>query len=651
MAATYDEDLIKRRRLESGDAAIQDDSDENGPNDNLTKKYGIGARLLLKMGYKKGQGLGRDGSGIAEPIEPEKRPVANAGLGSMSAAINDEEESESDVSSSDDDMTQSLHTKGHNTVDFQKTSITFPSEVVLQLEELAKSLQIRCNINLPVNINQIDEVSRNELKKLGDELLDVQEQLDAVERRIPLVEPELSAMEKKEEQLKNMANCEPDAFATKANLILHDFDEDLVDILFADLLHSTFKNFWSDWDPLDGSNVVLKQLQPFISELESHIELSDINYNRTQTVIYHNIIEKLIPFWQGFDLTKDKINLIIHLVLDYQSIFKLMNCEKYLFEKYISVKLIKALEKWDISGNDDELPPSVWYFDLSFLILYETLQKLEEIIESKLYAYCDKWHHRGSPVIRKSDLLVIQELLGEEKFVDIIRTNFLPKFINQLWDKYFDPVLELEDPSLDDGSFYYYQKLHEYRLFFNANDFKTLVSAAFNELNKILYQWLLYADDQDLVGARWWFNSFINKMFAQDDPIEVELNEIRRSLRFFQDSNALINPIHNDRLDLREELNLEGHSNKYNVQNIPLTKVIPTFKDVLEDYCEQNGFVLEKTNYYAQLPQFSKQDVLVPIFKVHTGSRIHNVALKDDILWVEKGKGSFVPAYLYELVP
>lgn len=647
MVTTYDE-LTKRRRLENGNAIPQSDSGEDGSNDDMTKKYGIGAKLLLKMGYKKGQGLGREGTGISEPLKPEKRPVANAGLGAMSAGINDEEKSESDTSSSDEDM---FHAGRNNAVDFKKTSVTFPSEEISQLEGLSRSLQVRCNISLPVNINQIDDHLRNELQNLGDELLEVQEQLDAVEHRIPLIEPELSALIKEEEQLQNIADLEPEAFGIRAKLILHDFDQDLADILFADLLYSTFKNFWSDWNPLDDSNEVLRDLQPLISELESHLELSDINYNRTQTVIYYNVIEKLIPFWKDFELNEDKINLIIHLVLEYQPIFKFMNCEKYLFDKYISNKLIEAMENWNIFDSDERLPPSVWYFDLSFLIADETFEKLERIMESKLHEYCDKWHHKKSSVIRSSDLIVIQELLGQEKFVDIIRTNFFPKFLDQLWDKYFDPVLELEDSSITDGSFYYYQKLHEYRLFFDKNDFETLVGAAFNELNKILYQWLLYADDQDLSGAQWWFNSFINNIFIQNDPVEVELKEIRRTLNFFQDSNALIHPIHIDRLDIREELNLAGHGKKYNVQNIPLTKVIPTFKDVLEDYCEQNGFVLEKTDHYAQLPQFINQDILVPVFKVHTGTRIYNVALRDNVLWVEKDKGLFIPTYLYELVP
>ena len=73
----------------------------------LQKSYGIGAKLLLKMGYQPGKGLGRDQSGIAKPIDVKLRPkgagLAYGGFDERTDTVKEEQRRMGSVDSDQED--------------------------------------------------------------------------------------------------------------------------------------------------------------------------------------------------------------------------------------------------------------------------------------------------------------------------------------------------------------------------------------------------------------------------------------------------------------------------------------------------------------------------------------------------------------------
>lgn len=675
-----DKIFTKRRRLDPHEYSNDDGVDDEGSNINarsdlnnttaetggMTRKYGIGAKLLSKMGYVEGQGLGKHGSGIAVPIMAEQRPMRNVGLGMLTASRS----GEADVDTTSDE--EIVHASPAN-VSFKKTTTIISPEIKsndddeeVELRRLLRVLQHKCSIDITPKLGdklKFDTLEKRlEFERNSNELIKIQNNLEAIDHRTALLGPEIADLEEEDLILKDIENIWQNktvSLMDKAATILRLSDSKLVDQLLSDLLRHTFMESFS-WNPSDYSNLILEQLVPLVDTLKYQMDSSSNHLNKTQTVVFKIVFDELLVFWENFKLTKEQANLVLTLILDYEPILKFINCMEYILEKYIYPKLINAISEWDLT-EQKAFCPYLWVFDFMVIISDELRKKLEQRIEDKFHEYCKNWYHRSAVIIPIAALLFIQEILGKEKYFEIVRREFLGNFIDQLWEKHFDPIIELEDwrsAAAEEGSIYYSRLLHEYKEFFDEEDYGVLIRGTFNEYNKVIYQWILYSPEEDIKKAKWWFQWLINKIFKNNLPFEVELIEIRKTLLFLENwRKEMNNPIHDESLNIREELNLNhGEMNgfydqgTYTIQNIPMRKIIPTFKDVLEDYCEEHGYILEKQyDKYTQLRYGKHKDSLVPVFKVHYGKRSQNVAIKDDILWVEKEKNSFVPMYLYEV--
>ncbi|CAI4048510.1 hypothetical protein SUVZ_12G4470 [Saccharomyces uvarum] len=651
----------------------------------LSMRYGIGAKLLSKMGYVSGKGLGKDGSGIATPIETQSRPVHNAGLGMFSETVSSNYHSEDEEQlSSGDELAE-----GVKQVKFKKTSTeilgeqTFHDSVDITIVRTLRELRI-AGVQLPEKItkdlnplNEVPKSKKDVFVKTLQELLSIQKSLKTIHDRTSPLELQLKEYDEQKVLLSDLETTLKDeskhnTLFDKFSAILKMSDDDLIDRLASDLLSKELI-IELDWDPLEKPNSTLDELTLIIELLTYRMDTASNFLNRTQTAVFKIIYPKLENFWKEFDLTKSKIDNTITLLLDFEQVLDFIECKKHIMEEYIYPKLLFSLDNWELQDEEGLVSPRIWVLDFIVLINDRIREVIVEKIETKFLAYCQNWYHRESFCISSADVIFIRELLGEMRYYQILNKVLLPKFLDELWERHNDPIFELEDWTEEDGGeakekesgfFYFVKKLRNYAYYFHPKQYELLIRGTFNSINKVLYQWHIYCSVEDLHKSKWWLNWLINVMFEDRSLTEVELLEVRKSYEILvmSDKFYINRSTLDEDFDLRKslrnvkEMQVIGNDNEieheftHTVQNIPLIKVSSSFKEVVEDYCLEKGYLISKLpNRYTQLPYGRDQDCVVPLFEIRNGKRTVAVAIKHDILWLEDTSGTFMPTYLWEL--
>ncbi|CCD27146.1 mRNA splicing protein SPP382 NDAI_0J02540 [Naumovozyma dairenensis CBS 421] len=700
------DELFKRRKLNTSNsnktATYEDDEDNNNA---LNKTYGIGAKLLSKMGYTMGKGLGKDGEGISEPIQVEQRPaVGHAGLGMLSmgarkwrkntqdndyySALDDD-----DIGPSSGDDNETSNVK--NVVTFQRKNHQKTRDDEENADFIRRLQNLRSTddnfFGIPTqkfeqileSNKPISSSKRLALNEIVNELMLFQSESKSLDYQIEALQSQLEDLEVKEtlfQDIKSLWSTTDNKIETVAQKIRIIDDDLLVDKLMAQLFSEVFlKDIGKldNWNPLEIDNIILMQLDPIVTDLTYRMDTDSKHLNRTQTIVFKIIFNKLLAYIENFQFTKDGINEIVSILLDYETLLRFIGCFDYIMMKYVQPRILEQVKNWELQ-EEATFPPHLWLFEFFVVIDEKTRQEIENIIENKFETYCRNWYHRISHHLNDSELIFIRELISETKYYGITRTHFIFKFYRQVWDKYFDLIQTLgeedEDNKWDyefDGSIYAMRKLRQERYLFSPEIYKLFLTSLFNGINFILYQWMIYCEiDVDRQNAKLWLNGIVNEFFMNGPPpTEFESNEIKKCLSFLENWDIdKSKPLHNENFDLYDELHKRGdidsikyvaddtkegeeEDEEYTVQNIPLRKIKPSFKDVVEDYCEGHGYILRKIpNSFCQLPYGKDQNALVPVFEVEKNSgTISFIAMKDDILWIKHSQNNYIPSYLWEL--
>lgn len=762
--------LFKRQKLDANVTSkkvTNISNNNNDDNDEMIKKYGVGAKLLSRMGYKIGHGLGSEGTGISKPIEAIKRPHGKAGLGMLSDLSNyqrdglEDDNGYSSSSSSSSVLSEVSISFGEDMVD--GNPISSSSEKVKMNKKFSKRKRIMFNKKGTVTLDNMERLKLiNRLQdleinhptvKIPSTLLDnlksktviskesrilivdIVQKLEDIEEQLESLTDQIAHLNVKHKSL-TVSGCilsdisqylsvkDPDVFLIQVpeciEKILQIENDDIMDILMSKFLKRLFtfqkNNTDRDHKTVDNEDNakndskfwILKNTPfqryflPIVDTLQYRIDENMYlkkKLNRCQTVIFQNVYPIISGLIESTKLggTLDFDTLIATLI-DYEQLLKYLNCYDYLLENVLMPKIEDIIyDDWEL--NDDTVNVN-WLLNILILLPDEKIKDTKEMVRNKFEDYCDHWYYRD-PIISRQNLLIIKEILdSEDQFYKIIRKFLMPKFV-KLFDKYFDLEYDMVHLSNNNhksnnigevhdnfDSIYVFKFIRDHQYIFHSRDYEIFILSFFNSINKFIFDWCFYyRHNQMLVQrAKNWFNWFINQVFSGFTDInalsQLEISQIKKSKKLLSkftdhlqnnDSNndnnnndndgdiVEIMPIHDETFNLLTSLesiyeetdkgtqDIDSSTEEYKVASLPMGKVTVTFKEVVEDYCAEKGYILQKfNNRYTDISFGSSNCVLVPIYQVKNGSQHKNIAIRDDILWVEDDKGDYIPMYLHE---
>ena len=301
-------------------------NDDLQSEESMVRRYGIGARLLSKMGYKQGKGLGKDGDGITEPIETTKRPQG-VGLGMLSQVRDNDEYSEESSSDSD-----SKPTVSRNRVIFQtKAQLEF-TDLIVNLQLLDKyKIELPNEIRDRINGQNIEETKLILLKELVSELVELTQDLERT--KTALENLNISSQEKLKEDkivIEIVEQVMNDSFSLpdQINSVLNINNESMVDDLCAMLL---LKEFETGFDVQDFDSLKLKHLIGVIDVLSYRMD-SNLLLNKTQSAVFRLFFTKLC---QWFESSEEKFRTAKLILLHYSAILEFIHSKDHFISNYI----------------------------------------------------------------------------------------------------------------------------------------------------------------------------------------------------------------------------------------------------------------------------------------------------------------------------
>lgn len=595
--------------------------------DHLEHKYGIGAKLLSRMGYVLGKGLGRDQNGIVTPIETMARP-RGSGLGMLSKALDD------DVLSSSSSSDEGPSNKPH--IAFKSVKETRLHDVLNNIRRLSDmNIIIPREIETRISSKELDEEKLLDVNTLLVRLIEVSDNLRSSKESIDNIKQDHTVQFDQHTQIQELVQIIQEQRGTildriSACIVIE--NENLFDILCCMVFK---KEIDKGLDISDAKNIRLQEILNSLHVLSYRME-PRVLLNRTQSVIF-GLFQKICSW---FENSKEKQPIIgRYILLEYSSILDFVNSKDYFIENYMLPLAFKKLTRNLL--NDDSMD------NIQFLCGLATpsiISSIKDRLREEFKSFLNDWHE--SDQIRSISCMALRSIMGDDFFFSLVNEIWIPKFA-KLFDSNFNPVEEFIELLPEANSLLVIDLMRRYRPFFDPKTKLLLLSTINKQLFKILYQWYVFKSDTFVTEAKSWLNWFVNKIYKDSGMEEIIL---LKPLYEFIDTPSMDAP-HDEEISfvsaLEESKTVDMAQTFYNT---PMTKITTSFRQVVELYCSEHGLTLMKTTASSSISVFGRT-IVAPVFIVSAPhSKRVNITLASDIIWVKNVEQDFTPIYLYELV-